>query len=220
MNGEVMALPTDRRQRLKELETVIASGFDGVAELGRALREIRDDGLYLEVGAGTFEQYAKSRWSIAIRTAYQQIDAADIQDACAQLRTPVPIANEAVGRELAPILHQQGPAKVAEAWSKVSAAYEGKRAPTAVEVHRILVAEGYRPPVGHASSGPVNLRILLGQVGDKIVATEKRLEWFIGRDVPKRPSAGKSTRDLAVSYAERCERMAQLLRDFAEGDAP
>jgi hypothetical protein len=209
-------MPDERRRRLKDLETVIASGFDGVVAQGRALREIRDDGLYLEVGAGTFEQYVKSRWSIAVRTAYQQIDATDIHDAVsAQIaQTPMlPFATEGVARELAPILHQQGPAKVAEAWGKVSAAYAGQRPPTAGEVHRILVAEGYREKPFSASSGTVSRRIRLGQYGDKLIAAEKRLDWFIAKELGDKPLPERDKR-LVVDYAEKCERMSRLLREM------
>jgi hypothetical protein len=212
-------MPDDRRRRLKELETVIASGFDGVVHLGRALREIRDEGYYREVGASTFEQYVKSRWAIAARTAYYQIDAADIHDAVsAQIvqRPMLPIATEGVARELAPILHQQGPGKVAEAWAKVSEAYAGQRPPTAREVHRILVAEKYLPKVGQVSTGKPNARILLGQVGDRVASTEKRLDYFLHREAPNLKVAD-STRKLATSYADRCQVLADHLRAFAEG---
>jgi hypothetical protein len=101
----------------------------------------------------------------------------------------------------------------------VSVAYAGQRPPTAREVRRFLVAEGYRPRVGQVSSGPTNLRILLGQFGDKLVAAEKRLEWFLSRDLTGR-KAEKSTRAMALAYAERCERLAELLRGFAEGTEP
>lgn len=208
-------MPNDRRERLKELETVVASGFEGVVSLGHALREIRDDGLYLEVGARTFEQYVKSRWAMVSSAAYNHIDAADIQDAISSIEE-TPILNIAVTRELAPILHQQGPATVREAWGKVSAAYAGQRPPTAREVHRVLVAEGYRPKIGHVSTGKPNARILLGQVGDRIAATEKRLDWFLHREAPNLKVA-PATRQLAASYADRCQILVDHLRAFAEG---
>jgi hypothetical protein len=210
-------MPDERRRRLKDLEAVIASGFDGVRDQGRALREIRDDGLYLEVGAKTFEEYVKTRWAMAVRTAYYQIDAADIHEAVCTIRADgvLPITTEWVARELSPILHQQGPAKVAEAWGKVSDAYAGQRPPTAREVHRVLVAEGYRAKVGHVSTGKPNSRILLGQVGDRIAAAEKRLDWFLHRDAPNLKIAS-STRKVAAGYADRCQILADHLRAFAE----
>lgn len=214
--GEVLAMPDSRRARLKELEAVIASGWDEVVRVGQALREIRDEGLYLELDGGiNFEDYCKSRWSLARRTAYYQIDAANIHDAVCTNRAHIPIATEWVARELGPILHNQGPEKVAEAWSKVSERFAGQRPPTAREVNRVLVEEGYLAPVGRVSSGPINTRILLGAVGDRIAAAEKRLDWFLSKDVKGR-KVSPTVRALAATYAVRCEALASLLRDFAE----
>ena len=213
--AEVLPMPDARRQRLKELETVIASGFDGVVSLGQALREIRDDGLYLELDDGlTFEQYVKSRWSLSVSYAYRQIDAALIHEAISPIgETAVAITTEATARELAPILRAGGPARVAEAWTKVSAAYAGQRPPTAREVHNVLVAEGYREKAFNVSATSANRRVRLGQYGDKLIAAEKRLDWFIAKEHGDKPLAERDKR-LALDYAEKCERMARLLREM------
>lgn len=217
MNGQVLEMPDSRRRRLKELETVIESGWAGVVQMGQALREIRDEGLYLELDEGlTFEQYCKTRWALPERTAYQRIDMADVADATCAIAQALPIPTEAVGRELAPLLRIGGPEQVAEAWAKVSEKYAGQRPPTASEVHRVLVAEGYRPRIGQASSGSTNSRVYLGQVGDRIASTEKRLDWFLTRDMSSRKTTPLLAKQ-AVDYAERCERLASLLRDFAGG---
>jgi hypothetical protein len=210
----------DRRARLRELEQVIETGWEAVVAVGLALREIRDERLYLELDGGlTFEEYVRLRWSVSPGHAYREIDAADVAEAISPMgETAVPIANERVGRGLAMVLHQGGPAKVAEAWSKVSDRYRDQRPPTAAEVHRVLVAEGYRPPVGRASPGKPNGRILLGQVGDRIAATEKRLDWFLNREAPGLPRIAANTRELAATYADRCEQLARRLRAFAEPD--
>ena len=48
-----------------------------MVEVGRALQEIKDDKLYKELGERlTFEQYCRSRWSIADRT--ERRDVADL----------------------------------------------------------------------------------------------------------------------------------------------
>lgn len=216
--GEVLAMPDSRRARLKELEAVIASGWDEVVRVGQALREIRNDGLYLELDGGiTFPDYCKSRWSMADRTALQYMDAADVSEATRANGASLPILSERVGRELAPLLRIEGggPALVAEAWAKISERFADQRPPTAREVNRVLIEEGYRPPVGRVSSGPINTRILLGGVGDKIAATEKRLDWFLSKDVKGR-KVSPTVRALAATYAARCEALATLLRDFAE----
>lgn len=208
-------MPTERRRRLKELEGVISSGFDQTAAAGRALREIRDEGLYHELGEKlTFEQYVKTRWSLPIRTAYQQIDAADISDAISVCADEVPILNEGVGRELAQVLHEGGAERVAEAWSQVVDRYRGQRPPTASEVYKVLVEEGYRKPTIGPSSGKVNRRIKLGQFGDKLVAADKRLDWFVAKELGDKP-LGKADKKLAGEYADRCEQMARRLREIA-----
>jgi hypothetical protein len=216
--AEVLPLPGSRRDRLKELEGVIASGWAEVVRVGQALREIRDEGLYLELGDGiTFEHYCKSRWSLPESSAYRKIDAAKIHEATSQILGGIPITTEWVGLELAPLLRSGGPEAVAEAWAKVSDRYQGQRPPTAREVHRVLVEEGYRPKVGQVSGGKLNTGILLGQVGEKIAATEKRLDWFLNHDLDGNPKVAKSTRTLALSHAERLEAMAVILREFSEG---
>lgn len=214
-------MPDARRARLKELEGVIASGWAEVVRVGQALREIQEDGLYLELGEGlTFAQYCKSRWSLEESTAYQRIDMSKIHDATsANGGGLVPILSERVGRELAPLLRAGGPDKVAEAWAKVSERYQGQRPPTAREVHRVLVEEGYRPKVGEVSSGKLNTTILLGQVGERIAATEKRLDWFLIRDIEGRSKIAQGTRNLAADYANRLELLAERLRAFSRGEA-
>lgn len=213
-------MPDERRRRLKELEAVIQHGWAEVVRVGQALREIRDQGLYLELDEGlTFEGYCRTRWALPKASAYRKIDAAEIDAATSQIRDAVPIATEAVASELAPLLRSGGATKVAEAWTKVSAEYRGQRPPTAREVHKVLMREGYRPRIGSVSSGKPNARILLGQVGDRIHATEKRLDWYLEREVPGL-KVGSPTRQLAVSYAARCQALADRLRAFAEESEP
>lgn len=210
---EVMAPPAERRERLKDLEAVIAAGWERMVEVGRALQQIRDEGLYLELGEGlTFEQYVRSRWALAKRTAYGYIDAAEVE--CAIAHSDVRVLNEATARELAPLLRSGGREAVADAWAKVSERFRGQRPPTAREVHRVLVEEGYRQQSIGPSSGKVNRRIKLGQFGDKLGAAEKRLDWFVAKDLGDRPLA-KSDKALAASYADRCERMGARLRELA-----
>lgn len=212
-------MPNQRRARLKELEVVIASGFDQAVEAGRALLEIRDSRLYIDVGASTFEQYCRGRWSMVVSHAYRQIDAAQIADAISPLGEITPINSEKVGRELAPLLRAGGPKLVAEAWAKVSERYRDQRPPTAVEVHHVLVEEGYRERTIGPSSGKVNRRIRLGQFGDKLIAAEKRLNWFATKELGDTPLAVRD-RQLADSYAEKCEALAKVLRALAAGEVP
>jgi hypothetical protein len=218
--GEVLQLPDARRRRLKELEDVIGSGWSEVVRVGQALREIRDEGLYLELDGGiSFEDYCKHRWSLPKATAYQRIDAADIHDATSAIADAIPISTEAVGRELAPLLRGKnggGPHRVAQAWARVSERYRGQRPPTAREVRRVLVEEKLRPRVGQVTTGKPNTRILLGQVGERLVNLEKRLDWFLNREIPAASRVAATTGDLARDYADRCEALARSLREFAD----
>jgi hypothetical protein len=219
--GEVMPLPDVRKRRLKELETVISTGWGAAVAVGQALREIRDEGLYLEVGASSFDSYCRSRWSIADRTALQYMDAAAVARAIRASHDPIPILTEWVGRELAPILRDGGPERVAEAWTKVSERFKGQRPPTARLVHEVLVEEGFVAPrvTDKVSGGRLNTEILLGQFGEKLVAAENRLNWFFTRDIANRKKIGKSTRTLAVEYADRLDELATQLRTFGEAEA-
>ncbi|HBL23928.1 MAG TPA: hypothetical protein DDZ40_07390 [Deltaproteobacteria bacterium] len=65
-------------KRLEELEVVIKRDLGSFYEVGRALKEIRDDELYkLKKGGDykTFEEYARSIWDMARQTAHQYIAA-------------------------------------------------------------------------------------------------------------------------------------------------
>lgn len=66
--------------RLGELEAVIKRGFETFVEVGNALREIRDTGLYKERGFSTFEAYTQEHWKMARRTAYNKMAAAEVAE--------------------------------------------------------------------------------------------------------------------------------------------
>lgn len=85
--------------RLGELETVIERGLTTFVEVGNAIREIRDSGLYKD-SHDTFEKYCRERWGWNKNYAYKQVRAADT---AAIVGTNVPIPNEAVAREFAPL---------------------------------------------------------------------------------------------------------------------
>lgn len=197
---------------------MIAHGWDHVVEVGRALREIHDEGLYLELDGGiTFEQYVKSRWALPKRTAYRWMGTVEIQDAVCQIGTP--ITTEVVANELRPLLEKGGPELVAEAWSKIADRYQGQRPPTAREVNKALVEDGYRERVIGPSSGKVNISVRLGMFGDKLIDAEKRLRWFIDKELGGKPLV-KRDRERAVGYAATLETMAATLRQLGSGEVP
>jgi hypothetical protein len=201
------------RARLAELEVTIARDFERVVEVGRALREIRDKGLYRDVVPPTFEAYIEQRWDWKRRRAYQQIDAANIADALCTARTQP--NNEWVARELAPLLsNPNGGELVTQAWQRVEEQHEGERPPTAPEVRRILVAEGFRENPG-GGSGSVNLRVALGSFGDRLNHATARLDLFETRDRKGR-DLHPEVKKLALEYADRCDALAARLRQLGE----
>lgn len=121
--------------RLAELEGKISQARKGGIEIGRALREIRDDGLFGEHDC--FEAYAKGRWGYQRAYAYRLIQAAALVDEVLEkLRsTRVDVAE-----------------KVAD-WGNVHAALElgtvpvGKR--EAVLIRAAELAAGIQPTRSH-----------------------------------------------------------------------
>lgn len=216
---EILPPPAERRARLRELEDVIARSWEHVVEVGVALREIRDTGLYLELGEGlTFEQYVRTRWALPKTTAYQRIDMARLHEATSAI-ADFPISNEWAGRELLPVLRSHGGEGVAEAWSKIAERYRDQRPPTAREVHKALVEDGYREQAIGPSSGPVNRRIRFGQFGDKLIAATKRLDHFVNKELGDHP-LGKSEQAMAEKYRAIAEHMADTLKLLAGGEVP
>ena len=67
------------RKRLDELERTIERGLQTFVNVGNALREIRDDGLYT-VEHDTFDAYCKARWGWQRAYAYRLIGAAEVTE--------------------------------------------------------------------------------------------------------------------------------------------
>lgn len=120
-------------RRLAELEAVIDRGLASFVEVGEALLEVRDSKLY-RVGYETFEAYCKGRWGFTGPRARQLMSAAEVVGALSD--TTVSVPNERVARELAPVLEQQGPEAVREAWAEVIDVTDG--APTADAVRAVV----------------------------------------------------------------------------------
>lgn len=220
--GELLAPPEVRRARLKQLESVIEASWQAAVAVGQALREIQKDGLYHDVGAETFAQYCKSRWGLAESSAYEKIDTAKISDATSGIAGGLPILTERVGRELWPLLRDGGPDRVAQAWTKVSERYKGQRSPTPKEVHEVLVQEGFRPKPGQSTAtsggGRLNTLAEIGKVGEEILITRRRLDWFLTKGIANRKTIGKNTRDKAIEYATWLREMADSLETFGKAE--
>jgi phage N-6-adenine-methyltransferase len=112
--------------RLAELEETIERGLETFVEVGEALREIRDSGLYREAFS-TFEDYCEQRWSLSRPRAYQLMEAATVTEVLSKnLDTPPRVESHAAA--LAPL--RERPEEMTEAWMEASADGE----PTAAKV--------------------------------------------------------------------------------------
>ena len=94
--------------RLAELEGVIAHGMSEFVRVGEALREIRDERLYL-ASHGSFRAYMMARWHFGEGAAFGKIYAAGCARAIVASggELPAGIAENAV-KPLIPLLNQQG----------------------------------------------------------------------------------------------------------------
>lgn len=122
--GQVVVLPSPR-ERLRECEAVIERGMSSFIEVGNALAEIRDSGLYLEFAA-TFEAYCRDRWSMGRNYANKLIGAAAVG-------TTVPIESERTAREL--VLLKDDPDLLREVWAVIT---DSGEKPTAALVRKVL----------------------------------------------------------------------------------
>lgn len=123
---------TRNTAELERLEGIIRRNLQSFYEVGRALMEIRDKGLYRDVlGFETFEAYCKQKWDMSRFYAYRLIDAVvviDNVDNCQQKP-----ATESQARPLARL----EPEQQKEAWTKaVETAPDGKV--TAAHVYKIV----------------------------------------------------------------------------------
>lgn len=112
--------------RLADLEETIGRGLETFVEVGEALREIRDSGLYKD-GYPTFEEYCRQRWQMSRPRAYELMQSSEVVSAIADTGAEPP-ANEAQARPLAPL--RERPEEMTEAWMEASADGE----PTAAKV--------------------------------------------------------------------------------------
>ena len=113
---------TRNTAELERLEGIIRRNLQSFYEVGSALREIRDKGLYRDVlGFDTFEAYCKAKWDMKRTYAFYMIESAKVIDNvhnCEQ--------KPATESQVRP-LSRLDPEKQREAWAKaVSTAPEGK----------------------------------------------------------------------------------------------
>lgn len=124
---------TKNTTELEQLEGVIQKNIGAFYEVGRALMEIRDKGLYRDVlGYDTFEAYCKTRWDFTGSYARYLMLSAGVMD---NIKT-VTIVTPATESQTRP-LSKLEPAQQREAWQKaVETAPEGKV--TAAHVSKVV----------------------------------------------------------------------------------
>lgn len=152
------ALPAS--QRLAELEEVVQRGLSTFVEVGEALMEIRDSGLY-EQSHLTFDAYCRDRWQMQRAHAYRLIQSATVANALSPTGdTPT---SERQVRELAPLLDE--PDVLREAWAEVVALHPE---PTAAQVREVVANR--RPRHGI----PLDEEILARQQRENLIASLDR----------------------------------------------
>ena len=147
------ALTTSERSRLDECESVIERGLKTFVDVGRALLEIRDSGLYREK-YGTFEDYCRERWGVSKMHAYRLMDASSVVANLESNQLVTFPTNEAQARPLTQLPAEQQ----AEAWTRaVETAPEGKITAAHVEsVVREMQAPEPAPSVPHVAHNSGN----------------------------------------------------------------
>jgi len=124
---------TKNTVELEQLESVIKQNIGAFYEVGRALMEIRDKGLYRDVlGFDTFEAYCKSRWDFNRAHAYRLMDSVKVINNVSESETKKPVNLEQT-RTLAKL----EPDQQRQAWQKaVETAPDGKV--TAAHVSKVV----------------------------------------------------------------------------------
>ncbi len=87
------------RDRLKYLESVLEKNQKNFCNIGKALKEIRDERLYRAHSFNRFEQYTKSRWDMGKSHAYRLIEAYEVIENLSPIGERLP-QNEAQVRPL------------------------------------------------------------------------------------------------------------------------
>jgi hypothetical protein len=124
---------TRNTAELERLEGIIRCNLQSFYEVGRALMEIRDQGLYRDAkGYATFEEYCKKEWDFSRIRAYQLIEAVEVKE---NVLTRVNIEPSSE-KQIRPLV-KLTPEKQREAWQQaVATAQDGKV--TAAHVYKIV----------------------------------------------------------------------------------
>ena len=132
---EIVGISAAPARTLEECEEVIERGLDTFVEVGQALFEIRQGGLYRET-YGTFDAYCRERWGWRARRAEQLMEASKVAAILSdgEAQNFAPPKNDAQARELGRL--RGDPEAVREVWAEVTEATGGK--PTASNVREFV----------------------------------------------------------------------------------
>jgi hypothetical protein len=87
--------------RLTQLENVIETNQRKFYQIGKALKQIRDERLFRDLLFDHFEAYVKDRWDMARSQAYRLIEAANVIDNLSPIGDGILPENESQARVLA-----------------------------------------------------------------------------------------------------------------------
>ncbi len=125
----------NNKNDFERLENVIQKNLQSFYEVGKALMEIRDRGLYRDVmGFDTFEAYCKERWDFASNYARRLITSVEITDNIKN----VPIGTLPTTESQTRPLSKLEPEQQREVWKEaVSTALGGKV--TAAHIKKVMM---------------------------------------------------------------------------------
>jgi hypothetical protein len=113
------------RRSLADCEAVIERGLGTFMEVGTALAEIRDQGLYRDTH-GTFEAYCRERWGLSRKRAYDLMGATAAVAEVSPIGDTSVIVNEGQARALARAVQHLGPEVAAEVLGQAVAAADAE----------------------------------------------------------------------------------------------
>lgn len=150
MGGEVITLHTaspltaGERNRLADLEGVVAHGLSAFVAAGNALRTIRDERLYRDEFS-TFEAYTDERFGISRQHAYRLIGAADAAARVSPIGVIQP-ATESQARPLTKLPPHEQPAAWRDVIDTAPRDAAGQPKVTAAHVERVVAARKQPKP--------------------------------------------------------------------------
>jgi hypothetical protein len=195
--GPGATLSDAERLRLAELERVIASGLDVYVQTGRALEEIRTRRLYL-LTHETFREYLAERWGLSHPRGFALCYSAQVADVL-EAAGEHPEGAESALRELAPVLHRDGPEAAVAAFRQV--APDGVLQSAAATRKQLLSAGLVDAPARDVADG-----------------LQRRIRW-LEQAVP-RVTPHETLRPLLAGYAVRLRRVADHVDALADPGPP